>query len=77
MVNIIVLEGVRYLIDVGFGANGPHHPLPLTTEAGKYPMRNVGPSQIRLIHEPLPDMLDQTQKHWIVQHRYIRHRPQR
>lgn len=70
MVNIVLLSGIRYLVDVGFGANGPHHPLPLMTTGSEYPMQNVGPSQIRIIHEPLPDLLDKTQKHWIVQHRY-------
>lgn len=72
MVNIIPIKGIRYLVDVGFGANGPHHPLPLLTSGADYPMQNVGPSQIRIVHEPIPDALDQEQKHWIVQHRYVK-----
>lgn len=75
MVNIVLLHGQRYLVDVGFGANGPHHPIPLVDDSlnQDYPYQgpNVGPSQIRLMNEPIPDALNQTQKHWIVQHRYV------
>ena len=73
MVNIVLLHGQRYLVDVGFGANGPHHPLTLQDDFlnsdHPFQMQNVGPSQIRLMHEPIPDALNQGQKHWIVQHR--------
>ena len=75
MVNIVLLHGQRYLVDVGFGANGPHHPVPLVVDFlnPDYPYQgqNVGPSQIRLMYEPIPDALNQGQKHWIVQHRYV------
>ena len=75
MVNIVLLNGQRYLVDVGFGANGPHHPVPLVDDLlnSNYPYQghNVGQSQIRLMYEPIPDALNQGQKHWIVQHRYV------
>jgi arylamine N-acetyltransferase len=54
-------------VDVGFGNNVPTRPLPL--EENKVSI-NIAPSEMRLIKEPLPESVDQTQKFWIYQIRF-------
>ncbi|CAI7668081.1 unnamed protein product [Penicillium palitans] len=50
MVNIVVVGEQKYLIDVGFGSNGPHQPLPLTNG---FEAHNVGDQSARLIYGPI------------------------
>lgn len=54
MINIVTIEGKQYVVDVGFGSSGPHHPIPL--EEG-YTSANVGTQSLRLIRETPPDLL--------------------
>lgn len=66
MVNIATIGGRQYLVDVGFGSNGPHHPVPL--EAGVV-MANYGTQNIHLVLEPIAQNLNQSQRLWQYEHR--------
>ncbi|KAI0108782.1 arylamine N-acetyltransferase 3 [Hypoxylon sp. NC0597] len=67
-VNIIILGETKFLVDVGFGANGPVTPFPLKHDA---PERHIKTSavRIRIVHESIPQAVDQSQKVWILQQR--------
>ncbi|KAJ6021941.1 arylamine N-acetyltransferase 2 [Penicillium herquei] len=51
MVNIVSIGEQKYLIDVGFGSNGPHRPAPLTDKAE---FDNVGDQSGRLVYGSIP-----------------------
>ncbi|KAI1407941.1 arylamine N-acetyltransferase 3 [Hypoxylon sp. FL1857] len=67
-VNLVIIDDVRYLVDVGFGANGPTVPLRLRHD---FPQRHIktGSALIRTVHMPIPQAVDQTQRLWILQQR--------
>nr|XP_001401938.2 arylamine N-acetyltransferase 1 [Aspergillus niger CBS 513.88] len=67
MVLIVLIDGQKYAVDVGFGGNGPTRPLPLKEDSVSVCM---APTEMRLVHEALPEYVDQTQKVWIYQIRY-------
>jgi arylamine N-acetyltransferase len=50
MANIATIEGQKYLVDVGFGSNGPHKPIPLIQN---YEFHNTGDLYGRLIYAPI------------------------
>ena len=50
MVNIATIGDQKYLIDVGFGSNGPHKPIPLIQD---YEFHNTGDLHGRLIYGPI------------------------
>jgi arylamine N-acetyltransferase len=54
MVNIVTIEGNQFLVDVGHGSAGPHHPVPLKPG---YSAINIGEQTIRLTQENIPDLL--------------------
>ena len=79
-VNIVTLDdGARYMLDVGFGGNGPVRPVPipgpsalrpdgaLVGPAEEHP--HVRPAAVRLLHEPIPQQTNQSCRVWIYQHR--------
>ncbi|KAK8087626.1 hypothetical protein PG997_002587 [Apiospora hydei] len=70
-VNIVTLlgdDGVlqKYMVDVAFGANESAQPLPLTTNLVH---TQIAPAQMRLVHEAIPQHLNQDAKCWIYQQR--------
>ncbi|KAI9700019.1 MAG: N-terminal acetyltransferase [Candelina mexicana] len=65
MVNIVTIEGQRYMVDVGFGSNGPTHPLPLVHDEVTY---GIGPQEVRLLHTRIEQHTDPTQKTWVFEH---------
>lgn len=68
MVNIVKLsDGVKYMVDVGFGSDGPTRPLPL--EVGSI-WKGGSPHEMRLVHENIPPNSDPGQRLWIYQYRY-------
>lgn len=67
VINLVTIAGKRYLLDSGFGGQGPSRPLALNPGVES---TQIAPAQMRLLNEPLPHNLDQTQKVWIYQHRY-------
>ena len=67
IINLATIAGKKYLLDSGFGGQGPSRPLALDHGVES---THVVPAQMRLMHEPLPKNLDQSQKVWIYQYRY-------
>lgn len=67
MLNIITIDGTKYIVDVGFGSSGPTRPLPpLLPNAITL---NVGEQEMRLVHDTIPDFISSSQKLWIYHHR--------
>ncbi|KAL4751389.1 hypothetical protein BDW72DRAFT_203098 [Aspergillus terricola var. indicus] len=67
MVVIVDIGDQKYMVDVGFGNNGPTSPLAL--------LRNVSrdlipPAQMKLDKKPLPEAVDQRQEFWVYSVRY-------
>lgn len=54
-------------MDVAFGGDGPTSPLPLIEPAPA--IQNLGPQQVRLIHDRIPKQILQEPKLWIYQYR--------
>ena len=73
MVNIVALppadsssgsQPQRYVVDVGFGGDGPTTPLPLTPGVVA---RNLGSQEVKLIYENIASNVDPEQRLWIYQ----------
>jgi arylamine N-acetyltransferase len=62
MVNIVTINGQRYLVDVGFGSNGAPHPVPL--EDG-HEFVGVAPTRGRLQYRNLEFHTDPSQRVWV------------
>ena len=72
MVNLVWSDGVPYLVDVGFGGDGPIRPLPL------YPghvSAGIGEQQLRLVKNNILDNSDSSQSLWIYETRYTTNEP--
>ncbi|KAL4962812.1 arylamine N-acetyltransferase family protein [Aspergillus stella-maris] len=67
MVLIVTINGEKYMVDVGFGNNNPTSPLPLQSNTTA---KNHPGTLMRLIKEPLPEAVDQSQKFWMYQVSY-------
>lgn len=66
MLNIVIIDGKKYVVDVGFGSSGPTYPLPLVENEISI---NVGDQEMRLMHDTIPDFTRSNQKLWLYQHR--------
>lgn len=63
MVNIVTLSsGHKYMLDVGFGGNGPIQPLLLNPTAPH--TQHIAPAEARLVLENIPRNTDLNQKLW-------------
>ena len=63
MVNIVTIQGKRYMVDVGFGTGQATHPLPLVD---REPTLNVRPSQqVRLRWDAISQAENKDAKLWI------------
>ena len=67
VVNLVTIDGTKYLLDGGFGPQGPSRPL--AVREGKVGIQ-VAPAEMRVVREAIAQMLDRTQRMWIYQHRY-------
>ncbi|KAJ5662781.1 Arylamine N-acetyltransferase [Penicillium macrosclerotiorum] len=67
MVLMVILNGEKYMVDVGFGNQNATAPLPLRDGATA---ACIAPSEMRLVKESIPEFVDQSQKIWIYQTRY-------
>lgn len=65
-VNIVIVGCERFMIDVGFGGNGPSAALPLRLGC-EY--THVAPAMMRFVQEPISQNTNQDCKLWIYQHR--------
>lgn len=61
MVNLVTIGEQKYLIDVGFGSNGPHQPVPLTRD---FEFHNVGDQSGCLRYGPITQHTNKTQPLW-------------
>lgn len=66
MVNLVTINDQVYLVDVGFGENGPCRPLPLVSG---YETVGNAPQGLRLEYTALPQHTDTTQRLWVYSHR--------
>ncbi|OTB11215.1 hypothetical protein K445DRAFT_322209 [Daldinia sp. EC12] len=66
-VNIVIIGNDRYMVDVGFGANGPTAPAPLHHNEPRVHIEGTD-ALMRFVREPIPQQVDQGQKVWIYQH---------
>jgi arylamine N-acetyltransferase len=66
MTNLVKIDGKRYLVDVGFGSDGPAGPMQL--EHG-YQCPGVGPQHQRLDYKKLSIHSDPDQRAWVYSHR--------
>jgi len=68
MVNIVTLaDGSKYMLDVGFGADGPTRPLPLLEGIVS---QGIAFQELRLVRENIPANTDHSQRLWIYQTRH-------
>ena len=67
MVNIVIIDNRKYMLDVGFGSNGPTQPLLLEHD---HETAGIFPSRVRLISDNIPDNTDPSQRLWIYQNRH-------
>ncbi|KAL4921671.1 hypothetical protein BDW62DRAFT_208241 [Aspergillus aurantiobrunneus] len=67
MVIIATINDRKFMVDVGFGNNVPTRPLLIEENAIAV---NIAPTEMRLVKEPLPGAVDQSQKFWIYQIRF-------
>lgn len=65
MANVVTANGKRYLIDVGYGADGPCRPLPL--ESGNAFDGTPG-QKLKLNYRCLPQHSDAAQRVWVYSH---------
>ena len=71
MVNLVRVDGGRrYLVDVGFGGDGPCCPIPLERRGeGEIVFGGVAPQELRLEWKSLPKHTDPEQRVWVYSHR--------
>ncbi|EON97204.1 putative tpa: arylamine n-acetyltransferase 1 protein [Phaeoacremonium minimum UCRPA7] len=62
MVNLVTVDGQTFLVDVGFGSNGPVHPILL--ESGSI-ISNIAPRRARLDFKKLAQHTNPSQRAWV------------
>ncbi|KAI5460465.1 arylamine N-acetyltransferase 1 [Mariannaea sp. PMI_226] len=68
-VNIVTIAEEQYLVDVGFGANGPNQPIkldPNSRQAHKY----MGDMEVRVRFDAIPQATNRRGKYWIYEYRH-------
>lgn len=66
MVNIVIIDNQRYLVDVGYGADGPSRPLPLVS--GR-PLKGTPGQELVLERRHLQQHQDPSQQVWVYSQR--------
>lgn len=67
LVNLVLFEGKRYLVDVGFGGNGPTSPILL--EDGNEQAWGVTGDRIRVLWKGIAEYETPGEKCWVLQHK--------
>ncbi|EKD20355.1 arylamine N-acetyltransferase 1 [Drepanopeziza brunnea f. sp. 'multigermtubi' MB_m1] len=67
LINLVEFEGKRWLVDVGFGGDGPACPIELAD--GREVSWGATGNTLRLIYAPIQEFEDPNQRCWILQHR--------
>ncbi|KAK3350334.1 hypothetical protein B0T25DRAFT_550311 [Lasiosphaeria hispida] len=63
MVNLVTIDNTRYLVDVGFGSNGPNIPIALESGVTSY---GISPVLTKLEYRALSIHTDPNQKVWVL-----------
>lgn len=71
MILIVIIDGQKYMVDVGFGNFGPTRPLPLKEDDTVAVC--MAPAEMRVAKDTPLEFTDRSQKLWIYQ---IRHNPE-
>ena len=66
MVNIVTIDQQRYVVDVGFGPDGPSRPLALISGDTR---SGIGPQSLKLEYRTLQQHSDPSQRVWVYSHR--------
>ncbi|PGH08501.1 hypothetical protein AJ79_05991 [Helicocarpus griseus UAMH5409] len=66
MLLLVTIEGKKFMLDVGFGPNGPTRPVPLEDDK---PTTSIAPAQMRLTNDNISPNIDRSQRLWIFQTR--------
>jgi arylamine N-acetyltransferase len=64
--NMLRIRKARYMVDVGFGANGPSAAMPLQFEREH---THFAPAKMRLVHKAMAQNVNQDFRVWIYQHK--------
>ncbi|OLN89991.1 Arylamine N-acetyltransferase 2 [Colletotrichum chlorophyti] len=64
MLNLINIDGQRYMVDVGFGKGAAMVPVPLYKETG-HEFTTIAPLQGKLVYEQLEQNTDPNQRMWV------------
>lgn len=67
MANIVTIDGVKYLVDVGCGVQGPCRPLPLVAST---PSPGLPSQELKLEYRSLSRHLDENQRVWVYYQRW-------
>ncbi|KUJ21769.1 cysteine proteinase [Mollisia scopiformis] len=67
LVNLVMFEGRRYLVDVGFGGNGPTAPLELRD--GNVMQWGSTGDEVRLLWKGIGEFESPEEKCWVLEHR--------
>lgn len=73
-VNIITIDGIKYMSDVGYGGDGPIMPLPLTKDTIT---PNIGTQEMRLLYGSMPGLVEGHANLWTFQFRNSVEKPWR
>jgi arylamine N-acetyltransferase len=68
MVNLLTIDGQKFLVDVGFGPDGPCRPL-LLHSGQEFP--GIFPQTLKLEHRALPRHTDQDQRVWVYSYKRL------
>lgn len=71
VVNIVTIAGERYMLDGGFGPQGPVTPIKLDDGVIR---PQIAPAEMRVVRESIPNNLS-SQRIWIYQYRYAQDKP--
>ncbi|OJD16393.1 hypothetical protein AJ78_03423 [Emergomyces pasteurianus Ep9510] len=66
MILVVTIGGKKYMVDVGFGPNGPTRPLLLEEDQ---PVTSFAPAQMRMIKANISPNVDRNQRLWVYQTR--------
>lgn len=69
MVNVVILDEGRYMLDVGFGTGGPTHPVRLVDREPTVNMQSEPKQEVRLRWDSPPENENQNLKLWIYERR--------
>lgn len=70
MINLVTIDGAKYMIDVGFGGwSAPTSPLRLERNACDTTATQIAPAEMRLAWKNIDGNTDPNQRLWVYQHR--------